>query len=91
VRADAFFMGVTGIHPEAGLTTGDSEEAAIKRALSRQAAETYVLASGEKLGAVSPFVVLPLGEIDALVVEPGTPEERLAPLRAAGAAIVTGR
>jgi DeoR/GlpR family transcriptional regulator of sugar metabolism len=23
IRADTFFMGVTGIHPEAGLSTGD--------------------------------------------------------------------
>jgi DeoR/GlpR family transcriptional regulator of sugar metabolism len=26
------FMGVTGVHPQAGLSTGDFEEAAIKRA-----------------------------------------------------------
>src|SRR5438874_2444267 len=34
IHADIFFMGVTGIHPEAGLTTGDLEEAHIKRAFS---------------------------------------------------------
>jgi DeoR/GlpR family transcriptional regulator of sugar metabolism len=43
-----FFMGVTGIHAEAGLTTGDYEEASVKRAFSRRAAETIVLASAEK-------------------------------------------
>jgi hypothetical protein len=32
IHADLFFMGVTGIHPDAGLTTGDFEEACIKRA-----------------------------------------------------------
>ena len=71
IRADAFFMGVTGVHPEMGLTTGDAEEAAIKRALSRQAAETVVLASNEKLGAASPFRIMPLAAIDVLVVESG--------------------
>ena len=40
LRADLYFMGVTGIHPEAGLTTGDAEEAAVKRALHERAAET---------------------------------------------------
>src|SRR5262249_34553541 len=40
VRADLYFMGVTGVHPEFGLTTGDAEEAAIKRLLSQHAAET---------------------------------------------------
>ncbi len=54
VRADLYFMGVTGVHAEVGLTTGDAEEAAIKRALWRQAGETVVLASREKMGAASP-------------------------------------
>jgi DeoR/GlpR family transcriptional regulator of sugar metabolism len=89
IRADAFFMGVTGVHPEMGLTTGDPEEAAIKRALSRQSAETVVLASREKLGAASPFRIMPLTAIDVLVVERETPAETLAPYRDLGFAIVT--
>ena len=32
--ADLFFLGVTGVHPDAGLTTGDADEAAMKRALA---------------------------------------------------------
>ncbi|HID3582749.1 TPA: DeoR/GlpR family DNA-binding transcription regulator, partial [Serratia marcescens] len=32
IRADIYFMGVTGVHPTAGLSTGDLEEAYIKRA-----------------------------------------------------------
>jgi DeoR/GlpR family transcriptional regulator of sugar metabolism len=46
-------MGVTGIHPEVGLSTGDLEEAHIKRRAVRCAAETIVLASAEKLNAAS--------------------------------------
>ncbi len=34
INADLFFMGVTGVHPRAGFTTGDYEEAGIKRALT---------------------------------------------------------
>jgi DeoR/GlpR family transcriptional regulator of sugar metabolism len=89
IRADAFFMGVTGVHPEMGLSTGDAEEAAIKRALSRQAAETVVLASREKLGAASPFRIMPLAAIDVLVVERDTPPESLAPYQGLGFTIVT--
>jgi DeoR/GlpR family transcriptional regulator of sugar metabolism len=88
IRADAFFMGVTGVHPEMGLTTGDPEEAAIKRAFSRQAAETVVLASREKLGAASPFRIMPLTAIDALVVERDTPPEALAPYQGLGFSIL---
>jgi DeoR/GlpR family transcriptional regulator of sugar metabolism len=72
VRADIYFMGVTGIHPHTGLTTGDFEEAAVKRALSEAAAETFVLGSSEKLGAASPYSVVPLSEISGIITERST-------------------
>lgn len=71
-RADLFFMGVTGVHPEAGLSTGDGEEADVKRALSARAAETVVLASSEKLMAASAFVIAPASAMASLVVPGGT-------------------
>src|SRR5450631_1052478 len=73
IRADLYFMGVTGIHPEAGLSTGDLEESHIKRALSNSAAETYVLISAEKLNAASPYVIAELSEVDGIIVEAGIP------------------
>ena len=88
IRADVCFLGATGIHLELGATTGDAEDATVKRALSRQAGETYVLASAEKLGAVSPFLIMPLDEVDGLIVDPSTPDEILAPYRAGGVAIL---
>ncbi|MCK2242761.1 MULTISPECIES: DeoR/GlpR family DNA-binding transcription regulator [unclassified Crossiella] len=69
VRADLFLLGVTGVHPEAGLTTGDADEAAMKRTLAGQAADTYVLASSEKIGAASPFSVLPLTTVAGIVTD----------------------
>ncbi|WP_113894105.1 DeoR/GlpR family DNA-binding transcription regulator [Roseiarcus fermentans] len=88
VRADIYFMGVTGIHLELGLTTGNSEEAAIKRALSRQAAETIVLASREKLGTASPFLVGALNDVDCLLVESGLPQETILPYQRAGVTMI---
>ncbi|MFC5861287.1 DeoR/GlpR family DNA-binding transcription regulator [Acidicapsa dinghuensis] len=79
IRADTYFVGVTGIHPQFGLTTGDFEEAHIKKALSASAAETVVLASPEKLNAVSPYVIEPLAEITGMIVVAETSEEMLAP------------
>jgi DeoR/GlpR family transcriptional regulator of sugar metabolism len=73
VRADLYLMGVTGVHAEAGLTTGDFEEAAVKRALHERAAETVVLATLDKLGAASPFTVAALKELAALVVPSNIP------------------
>jgi DeoR/GlpR family transcriptional regulator of sugar metabolism len=75
IRADIYFMGVTGIHPVAGLSTGDLEEAHVKRALSASAAETVVLASAEKLNAASPFVIAPITEADEIVVVRGVAQE----------------
>ena len=69
VWADLFLLGVTGVHHEAGLTTGDAEDAATKRTLARRAADTYVLASAEKIGAASRFRVLPLAEVTAIVTD----------------------
>jgi DeoR/GlpR family transcriptional regulator of sugar metabolism len=69
LHADLFLLGVTGVHPEAGLTTGDADEAAMKRTLAHQAADTYVMASSEKIGTASRFTVLPLAEIAGLVTD----------------------
>ncbi len=72
IHADTYFMGVTGLHPKTGLTTGDYEEAAIKRALSHAAAETFVLASSEKLNAASPYAVVPLSDVSGIITEQAT-------------------
>lgn len=84
LRADLYFMGVTGVHPKAGLSTGDAEEAAVKRALQERSAETIVLASSEKLLAASAFVVGSLSEIAAVVVPASTPPRIIASIRASG-------
>ena len=74
IHADIFFMGVTGVHPKTGLTTGDYEEAAVKRAFSHAAADTIVLASSEKLNAASPYRVVGLGEVSGIITERGVDE-----------------
>ena len=87
LRVDLYLMGVTGVHAETGLTTGDFEEAAVKRALHQRAAETVVLASLDKLGAASPFSVAPLRELAALVVPAATPQALRKKLQAGGAKV----
>lgn len=89
IHADVYFMGVTGIHADFGLTTGDYEEAHVKRALSASAAETIVLASSEKLNAASPYAVAALSEINGMIVAHETPKAKLAPFRKRGVNIIT--
>ncbi|MFF8096972.1 DeoR/GlpR family DNA-binding transcription regulator [Streptomyces sp. NPDC016675] len=69
VSAELCLLGVTGVHPEAGLTTADADEAAMKRALAARAADTYILASREKIGTASPYRVLPWEKITGLITD----------------------
>jgi DeoR/GlpR family transcriptional regulator of sugar metabolism len=87
VRADLYFMGVCSLHPEAGLSTGDFEEACVKRALCRAAAETIVLASSEKLATASPYQVVALSEIGGIVAPGAVDAALLAPYQALGITI----
>jgi len=88
IHADLFFMGVTGIHPEAGLTTGDFEEACIKRAFSGRAAETVVLASPEKINTASSFVIGDVSSVNTIVVEDNTDKEWIRAVSEKGVSVV---
>ena len=88
IRPDVFFMGVTGAHPDAGLTTGDGEEAEMKRAIANAAAELVVLASSEKIGAASSFLIVPMAQADTMVVPQATPEETAAAFTQLGVEVI---
>lgn len=87
MRADLYFMGVTAAHPTQGLTTGDMEEAAIKRAIAENAAATHVLLTREKIGSASPWKIMPLAAATGLIVPGGMEPEVLAPYRELGVEI----
>ncbi|KMK08910.1 DeoR/GlpR family DNA-binding transcription regulator [Pluralibacter gergoviae] len=89
INADLFFMGVTGIHPQAGFTTGDYEEAGIKRALSQRAAETVVMASEEKVGAASAFSIGELSMASTLIVNANPGAELLAACQRQQVAVIS--
>lgn len=76
INADLFFMGVTGVHKTAGLTTGNYEEAGVKRALAARAAETVVMVSKEKLNSASAFAIGELSLASSLIFD-GEPDEEM--------------
>lgn len=88
IHADVFFMGVTGIHPDHGFTTGDLEEAYMKKALSRHAAETVVMASDEKIGVASSYLVLPTAEISSVIIDMQYPKQDVQWLADAGVNLI---
>lgn len=87
IRADIYFMGVTGVHPTAGLSTGDLEEAYIAGARAR-AAETVVLASAAKLNAASQYAIGDITLAHTIIVERATDDALIAPLQQAGVSVL---
>lgn len=67
-RYDLFILGLTGLHPEEGLTTGDFEEAEIKRAIMARSAETVSLVTSEKLGATSVHTIASTAALTTAIV-----------------------
>lgn len=88
IRADFYFMGVTGVHLRAGLSTGDLEEAYVKRALSNQAAETVVLASSEKINAASRCKIGDIELANSIVLERETPADFVAEMERRGVSVL---
>jgi NAD(P)-dependent dehydrogenase (short-subunit alcohol dehydrogenase family) len=67
IAADLFFLGVTGVHPVHGLTTGDADEAAMKRTLAgRAAGDLDVLVSNAGETVRAPLESVPLAEVERL-------------------------
>lgn len=75
VNADLCFIGVHGIHEELGLTTAGYDEAAIKAAMIKAAAEIVAVATPDKIGTAAAHHFAALSSIDTLVTE-DTPRTR---------------
>ncbi len=73
----------------AGLTTGDADEAAMKRALAARAADTWALASVEKIGAASPYLVLPTTGVTGIITDCPTTSPHVTELRNQGVTVHT--
>ncbi|MBT2533856.1 DeoR/GlpR transcriptional regulator [Arthrobacter sp. ISL-48] len=91
ISADLFLLGVTGVHATEGLTTGDVDEAAMKRALASRAADTYVLASAEKIGVASRYRVLPTSEIAGIITDQPHEDPTLSELQRNGTTLIDAK
>jgi DeoR/GlpR family transcriptional regulator of sugar metabolism len=69
VSADLALLVLAGVHPDAGLTAGEAEEAALRRILIGRTADTCVLASIEKLGTVCAYKVTDLAEVAGIITD----------------------
>jgi len=69
VYFDKAFISVTGFDLERGLTTLESEEAAVALAMLRNAKKVIVVADSKKIGNVSPALICPISAIHTLVTD----------------------
>jgi DeoR/GlpR family transcriptional regulator of sugar metabolism len=84
ISADLYLLVVAGIHPDEGLTVTDFDEAALKRILVSRAADTYVLASVEKIGTVAPYTVTGLSDVAGIVTDAPSDHPTIQQLRQRG-------
>ena len=76
---DKAFIGVDGAHSEHGMTTNYPDQAAIHRAMMRQARQRIVLADHRKIGAVGRSLIWPTNDIDKLITDKSTSDDAIAP------------
>ena len=86
VRADVAVLGICSLHPDAGVTALDHDEAEVKRAMVEAAGEVVALATADKLRTAAPWVVAGIGELTQLVTDADA--EATAPFEAAGVTVV---
>jgi DeoR family transcriptional regulator, aga operon transcriptional repressor len=88
VYLDKAFIGVTGFDLERGVTTLESEEAAVSLAMIRNAKHVIVVSDSKKIGTVSPALICPLSAIHTLVTDTGIPQEIHEQLLARGIEVI---
>lgn len=85
---DVAFIGTNGISIERGLTTPDTGEAAVKRAMIAAARRVVVLADHTKVGNDCLARFGALSSVDVVISDSGLDEEDAAELEAAGPKVV---
>ncbi len=84
VTVDYSIVGINGITPEFGLSTPDSEEAAVKTAIIRSARQVIVLADHTKFGINDFAHVASLDDVDTIVTDDGVDRELLSRIESEG-------
>jgi DeoR/GlpR family transcriptional regulator of sugar metabolism len=84
VRADLFLLGICGLHPEIGISSNNLEEAHLKRAMMKYAAEVVALASPDKLNTASPYIIAPITELNEIITDHTVSNEILEPYQVLG-------
>jgi DeoR family transcriptional regulator, aga operon transcriptional repressor len=79
---DKAFIGVDGIHAEHGLTTNYPDQAAIHRAMMRQARQRIIVADHRKIGVVGSSIIWPASDFHTIVTDKATTDKAIKPFTA---------
>jgi DeoR family transcriptional regulator of aga operon len=71
-----------------GATTIEPDEAAVFRAMVRQAKQVIVVADSSKIAMVSPALICPVTDIDILITDSGIAPDALAGFKAYGIHVI---
>jgi len=85
---DVAFLGTNGVTPQRGLTTPDTTEAAVKRAMVAAARRTVLLADHTKVGSVHLARFARLDDLDTIITDSGIDPGDAEALRSAGPRVV---
>ena len=85
---DRAFVGVGGVHLDAGLTEYNQDDTLIKQAMMRKAKQIIVLADSSKMGRTCFMTIAPLEEIDILITDSGARSQDVGDLRKRGVQVM---
>jgi DeoR family transcriptional regulator, aga operon transcriptional repressor len=89
VFLDKVFIGACGVDVMRGATTIEPDEAAIFRAMVRQAKQVVVCADSSKMAMTSPALICPVTDIDILITDSGIAADALAGFKESGIHVIT--
>jgi DeoR/GlpR family transcriptional regulator of sugar metabolism/transposase len=88
ITADLALLVMPGVHPQEGLTANEPDQAALKRILTSRAADTFVMASIEKLGTVCGYKISDLADVAGIITDAPADHPTVCQLRDEGVTIV---
>jgi DeoR/GlpR family transcriptional regulator of sugar metabolism len=88
VSADLALLVLAGVHPDEGFTAGEAEEAALRRILIGRTADTYIMASIEKLGTVCSYKVTGLSDVAGIITDAPSGHPTVSQLRERGITVI---
>lgn len=88
-KLDKAFVGIGGLHLEAGLTEYNLEDALVKKAQIGNAGQVIVLADSTKFGQTCFASIAPIEVVDILITDRDAPQEMVDALTAKGVEVIT--